>query len=227
MADKLTVVFDLDGTLVDTAPDLARAMNAVLKDHGRDAVPPGDVRHMVGQGARALMARGMAATGTPASENLLDQLFDEFIAHYVSDIAAHSVPFPGMTAQIERCRAEGFATAVCTNKAEGASHLLLKELDLSPLFDAVVGGDTIAVRKPDPEHIHEAVRRAGGQPGHAVMVGDSNNDIDAARNAGVPVIAVSFGYTDIPVRQLGPDATIDHYDEFWGALERVRPGSDL
>jgi phosphoglycolate phosphatase len=224
MSEILTVVFDLDGTLVDTAPDLAQAMNAVLKLHGRDQVPPSDVRHMVGQGARALMARGMAATGEPADDMLLDQLFDEFLEHYIANIAAFSVPFDGVVAQVERCRAAGFATGICTNKAEAASHRLLDELALTHLFDAVVGGDSIAVRKPDPEHIHETVRRAGGTRGHAIMVGDSNNDIDAARNACVPVIAVSFGYTDTPVRELGPDVTIDHFDEFWKALEQVRAG---
>ncbi len=222
MSEKLTVVFDLDGTLVDTAPDLAQAMNAVLQVHGRGHVPLETVRQMVGQGARALMAKGMAATGAPADDALLDRLFDEFLAYYIDHIADFSVPFPGMVAQLELCRDAGFAVGICTNKPEAASHRLLDELALAHHFDAVVGGDSLSVRKPDPEHIHETVRRAGGRTGHAIMVGDSGNDIDAARNASVPVIAVSFGYTQIPVRELRPDVTIDHFDEFWGALEQVR-----
>ena len=222
MKDKLSVIFDLDGTLVDTAPDLAQAMNAVLKMHGRGHVPLEDVRQMVGQGARALMAKGMAATGAAADEALLDRLFDEFLAYYIDHIADYSVPFPGMVAQLERCRDAGFAVGICTNKPEAASHRLLDALSLAHHFDAVVGGDSLAVRKPDPEHIHETVRRAGGRAGRAIMVGDSSNDIDAARNASVPVIAVSFGYTQVPVRELQPDVTIDHFDEFWGALDHVR-----
>ena len=122
------------------------------------------------------------------------------------------------------CTDAGFALGVCTNKPERASHLLLDQLDLSRFFSSVVGGDTLAVRKPDPEHIHETVRRAGGVSSRAIMVGDSGNDIDAARNADVPVIAVTFGYTETPVRDLGPDIAIDHFDEFWPALEQMRNG---
>ena len=224
MSKKLTIVFDLDGTLVDTAPDLAQAMNAVLEVHGRGHVPLNEVRQMVGQGARALMAKGMAATGAPADEAMLDRLFYEFRDYYIDHIADFSVPFPGVLAQLERCREAGLAVGICTNKPEAASRRLLDELAMSHLFDAVVGGDSIAVSKPDPEHIHETVRRAGGRAGHAVMVGDSANDIDAARNAAVPVIAVSFGYTQVPVRDLRPDVTIDHFDGFWEALEQVRLG---
>ena len=221
MTQKLTVVFDLDGTLVDTAPDLAAAMNAVLAKRDRAQVPLADVRHMVGQGARALMSKAMAATGEPADEPLLDELYDQFLAYYLNNIADHSTPFPGVTAQLERCLDAGFQLGVCTNKPEAASNLLLDELEMSRYFSAVVGGDSLEVKKPDPEHIHETVRRAGGTVGHAVMVGDSANDIDAARAAETRVIAVSFGYTQIPVRELGPDITIDHFDEFWPALERL------
>lgn len=221
MSDPLTVVFDLDGTLVDTAPDLAQAMNAVLGAHGRGHVPLTQVRHMVGQGARVLMAKAMAATGEPAAEPLLDQLFDEFLEFYLAHIADLSTPFDGVERELKRCADAGYALGICTNKPERASHLLLDQLDLSQYFGSVVGGDSLAIKKPDAEHIHETVRRAGGRAGHAIMVGDSSNDIDAARNARVPVIAVSFGYTATPVRELGPDIVIDHYDEFWEALART------
>lgn len=221
MSDPLTVVFDLDGTLVDTAPDLAQAMNAVLDAHGRGHVPLAQVRHMVGQGARVLMAKAMAATGEPAADPLLDQLFDEFLEFYLAHIADLSTPFAGVERELKRCADAGYALGICTNKPESASHLLLDQLGLSHYFRSVVGGDSLAIKKPDAEHIHETVRRAGGRAGHAIMVGDSSNDIDAARNARVPVIAVSFGYTQTPVRELGPDIVIDHYDEFWLALEQA------
>jgi len=221
MSENLTVVFDLDGTLVDTAPDLAQSMNAVLAAHGRGHVPLEHVRHMVGQGARVLMARAMEATGAPADGAQLDALYDQFLEHYLAHIADLSQPFPGMVAQLERCRDAGYQMGICTNKPESASLLLLEELELTGYFGSVIGGDTLEVKKPDPEHIHETVRRAGGRRGHAVMVGDSANDIDAARAAAVPVVAVSFGYTQTPVRELAPDVTIDHYDEFWAALEKL------
>lgn len=222
MTSPLTIAFDLDGTLIDTAPDLARAMNAVLADHGRAAVPLEDVRHMVGQGARALMKKGMAATGRPASESELDGLFDEFLAFYLANLSAESRVFDGVVDVLDRCRDAGHLLGVCTNKPEGASRMLLDDLGLAPYFQSVVGGDTLAVRKPDAAHITETVARAGGIVARSVMVGDSANDIDAARNTGVPVIAVSFGYTQTPVRQLGPDRVIDHFDGFWEALEALR-----
>lgn len=221
MPENLTVVFDLDGTLVDTAPDLAQSMNAVLAANGRGHVPLAEVRHMVGQGARVLMARAMEATGAPADGPLLDKLYDQFLEHYLAHIADLSEPFPGMVAQLDLCRAAGYQMGICTNKPESASLLLLEELELTGYFSSIVGGDTLEVKKPDPEHIHETVRRAGGRAGHAVMVGDSANDIDAARAARVPVVAVSFGYTQIPVNELGPDVVIDHYDEFWPALAKL------
>ena len=222
MTSPLTIAFDLDGTLVDTAPDLARAMNAVLADHGRAQVPLEDVRHMVGQGARALMKKGMAATGAPASEAELDGLFDEFLAFYLENLSVESRVFDGVVAVLDRCRDAGHLLGVCTNKPEGASRLLLDDVGLATYFQSVVGGDTLPVRKPDPAHITETVSRAGGDIARAVMVGDSANDIDAARNTGVPVIAVSFGYTQTPVRELGPDRVIDHFDAFWEALDALR-----
>ncbi len=222
MSERLTIIFDLDGTLVDTAPDLAAAMNRVLDRRGRGYVPLNKVRHMVGQGARALMAKAMAETGEPASEALLDELFVEFLDHYMNHIADLSMPYPGVIDQIERCREQGYRLGICTNKPEKATFKLLEELDLRHHFAAIVGGDTISVRKPDPRHLLVTMRRASGHIKRTVMVGDSENDILAATAAGIPCIAVTFGYTPQPVFNFKPSATIDHYDQFWDTLHRFK-----
>src|SRR5690606_15743820 len=220
-SQRPAIVFDLDGTLVDTAPDLTAAMNHVLGLYGRPAVPLQDVRRMVGQGARALISRGMAATGEPVDEAELDRLFHVFLDYYLANIADESRPFEGAIALIERCRDEGYGLGICTNKPEDASRILLEALDIAHYFEALVAGDTLAVRKPDPEPLLETIRRLGGNPARAVMVGDSINDIETARAAGVPVIGVTFGYTSTPMSALAPDVLIDSLDELWPALERL------
>ena len=223
MSSRPLLLFDLDGTLADTAPDLCPTMNAVLAKHGRPHVPQERVRHMVGGGARMIMARGFEETGTPADEALLDQLFHDFIAHYDQHIADESEVWPGLLPHLERLHGAGAGLAVCTNKVEHLSHKLLNELGLAPFFPVVIGGDTLPVKKPDPEHLLEAIRRLGGTPDHAVMVGDSAPDIDAAKAAGIPSICVSFGYTRVPVQELGADFIIHHFDEFPAALARALP----
>ncbi len=215
------ILFDLDGTLVDTAPDLAAAMNFVLQNNQRDHVPLEDVRHMVGQGARVLMQRGMAATGQPASETQLDQLFDQFLDYYLDHIADHSQLFPSVEDTLIKLRAAEAKLAVCTNKPEIASVKLLEELNLDGYFDAVVGGDTLPVRKPEAGHILGTLEKMGGNLSTSIMVGDSANDIDAARAAKVPVIAVPFGYTETPVDQLNPDLIVDHFDDLIPALLKI------
>jgi phosphoglycolate phosphatase len=221
MANSAAILFDLDGTLVDSAPDLARTMNVLLERRGRRPLTLDDVRHMVGQGAKVLMERAMAATGEPASARDIDRMFDEFLAYYNHHIADESRPFPGVREALERLTEAGCAMAVCTNKPEWPSRRLLEELGLDGYFGAIVGGDTLAVRKPDPGHLHECIRRVGAAPGRAIMVGDSRTDVDAARAAAVPVVAVTFGYTPQPVATFGPDVLIDHFDELWAALDRL------
>ena len=212
------VLFDLDGTLVDSAPDLAGAMNVLLERHGRSTLGLDRVRNMVGQGARVLMERAMEATGEPASAEQMDRLFDEFIVYYGEHIADHSVPFPGVREALGQLHDAGCPMGVCTNKTEALSRRLLDALDLSPYFTAVVGGDTLPVRKPDPEHVLETMRRVGGTPSTSFMVGDSRADVAAAKAAGVPVVGVTFGYTPEPVGTYGPDVTIDHFDQLADAL---------
>lgn len=215
------IVFDLDGTLVDTAPDLAAAMNHVLALHGRRAVPLDRVRHMVGRGARVLMARGFSETGAPAEDRVIEELYGEFLDYYLKNIAAASRPFSGLPGVLARLEGEAVALGVCTNKPESAAHALLQALGLGGHFGAVVGGDTLPVSKPDPATALETLRRLDADPAAAVFVGDSETDILTARAAGLPVIGVSFGYTEAPVETFGPDAMIDRFDDLPAAIEAV------
>jgi len=214
-----TILFDLDGTLADTALDLTETMNVLLARHGRDRVPHERVREMVGGGARKIMERGFAYTGEPASEELLDQLFEEFVAYYGDHLVDHTKLFDGLMPALDVLAQRGCKLGVVTNKVEGLSVEVIKLLGLDGFFPILIGGDTLPVRKPDPEPIFEAVARLGGDRSSTVLVGDSRFDIDAAKNANVGSIAVSFGYTDVPPAELGADRLIDHYDEFLPALD--------
>ncbi|HEY4344960.1 MAG TPA: HAD-IA family hydrolase [Parvibaculum sp.] len=220
---RATLLFDLDGTLADTAGDLCETMNVVLVEHGRRRVPESRVRHLVGGGARLLLERGFAETGEPASEALLDQTLKEFIAYYSAHIADHTKLWPGIEPLLVRLSDADVGLAVCTNKVEHLSRQLLAQLRIEQYFPVVIGGDTLPVKKPDPEHLFEAVRRLGGDLSTTIMVGDSETDIDAAKNARLPSICVSFGYTRIQVPELGADVVIDHFDEFPSALAKLLP----
>ena len=206
------LVLDLDGTLVDTAGDLIATLNVVLTDEGLKPVTRADAGHLLGAGARAMIQRGFQLNGAPLDEPTLDRLFARFIPLYTDSIAVHSRPFPGAVAALDRFAADGWRLAVCTNKLEGLSRRLLDELGLTSRFASICGGDTFPVRKPDAAHLLGTIERAGGIPASTVMVGDSRTDIDAARNAGVPVVAVTFGYTDRPVADYAPDVVIDRFD---------------
>lgn len=217
----LSLVFDLDGTLVETAPDLAGAMNAVLIANGRPPVPPAEVRHMVGRGARALIERGFEVTGGPVDPAALDGHFDHFIRYYVEHIADASVAFPDVMAVLTRLKAAGHRLGVCTNKPEGLAVALLDALDLSGFFSAVLGADTLDVRKPNPRHLSETVARMGGDMARAVMIGDSEVDAETARNAGVPSVIFTFGYTQFDPKTFGAAALLDGYDALEGALAEI------
>jgi phosphoglycolate phosphatase len=213
-----TVVFDLDGTLADTAPDLTAALNHALRVLGRPPVPAEDVRHMVGHGAKALLRKGLAATGE-VSAALVDEGFPIFLAHYEAHIADHSRPFPGVEQALAALEAAGIAIAICTNKLEGLTDVFLRAIGWGGRFAAVVGGDTLSVRKPDPAPLLEAIARAGGGP--AAFVGDSITDTDTARAASVPCVALSFGFADRPAGELGADRVIDHWDELLQTLSEM------
>ena len=217
----LTLIFDLDGTLVDTAPDLAGAMNAVLAAHGRPEVPLHEVRHMVGRGARKLIERGFAVTGAAADEAALDGHVAAFIEHYAAHIADGSAPFPGAREALAQLRADGHMLGVCTNKPEALTHLLLDRLGLSPHFSAILGADTLPVRKPDPRHLMETIVRAGGHPKRAGMIGDSRIDARAPKAAGVKLVIFTFGYSAFDPATFGADALLHGYDELPAALARI------
>lgn len=220
-----TVVFDLDGTLVDTAPDLTGALNRVLAEEGLAAVDRDQTRRMVGHGARSLIEAALKAAGAPPDQGRVSRLVGRYLAHYQAHIADESRPFDGVRETLEALRDGGVRLGVCTNKAFGLSEHLLDALDLRRYFASVVGGDTLLVRKPDPEHVIETVRRAGGDPRRAIMVGDSGPDFHAARGAGIPVILVSFGYGEVPAATFDADALVDHYDEMLPALRRLAPAA--
>jgi phosphoglycolate phosphatase len=215
------VVFDLDGTLVDTAPDLTRATNHVLALYGRRPVSKRDVTGLVGLGARALIRRGFAATGDPVEEDQIEKLFRLFLEFYAANIAIESVLYPGTKQLLDLCRESGIRLGICTNKPEALSRTLIAGLGLSDYFGAIVGMDTISIAKPDPRIYDETLRRLDVNGGRTVMIGDSETDVLTARAAGVPMIAVTFGYTPKPVKEFGPDYLVDHYDDMWPVIERV------
>jgi phosphoglycolate phosphatase len=213
-----TLIFDLDGTLVDTAPDLVAATNHVLAGLGLPGISEHALRPLVGHGARFMVEHAIGPGAAKLSEEERKRLLDRFLDYYTGNIAVGSRPFEGTVPALERFRGAGAKLAVCTNKTERISRMLLEALGMSGLFSAVAGRDTFPVFKPHPDHLLGAIELAGGDSARAVMVGDSRIDIATAKAAGVPVVAVTFGYTDIPVRELGPDKVIDHYDELEPAI---------
>ena len=218
MAKSSLIVFDLDGTLIDTAPDLVGALNFVLQREGLPLVPMASARAMIGAGARKLIERGLEVDGREVSAADLDRLTTDFIAYYKDHIADASVPFDGLHAALDTLEQQGFRFAVCTNKLEGLSKLLLEKLDMTGRFAAICGADTFGVSKPDPTIFRQTVAQAGGDMSRAIMVGDAGPDVGVARRAGVPVIGVTFGYTETPIAELKPDVVIGHMRELPGAV---------
>jgi phosphoglycolate phosphatase len=212
------VGFDLDGTLADTAPDLTAALNHALVALGREPVPAPSVRSMVGHGARALLAKGITATGA-FREELVDEGFPIFLAYYEAHIADESRPFPGVVAALDALTARGVKIAICTNKLEHLARRFVSAIGWDGRFAAIVGGDTTPSAKPNPEPLLFMVEQAGG--GRAAFVGDSISDTGAAIAANIPCVALTFGFTDRPPEELGADVLIDHFDQLVPALERL------
>ena len=213
-----TVVFDLDGTLVDTAPDLVATLNRILTREGIPPVAFDTARNMVGGGARVMIERGLAADGRQLERAAIDRLVADFITLYAAHIADHSRPFPELEPVLDQLSASGCNFAVCTNKLEWLSIKLLDSLALTGRFAAICGADTFGVAKPHPKLLMSTIARAGGVANSAVMVGDSATDVAAARAAGIPVIAVDYGYTDLPVDRLGADRVISALAELPAAV---------
>jgi phosphoglycolate phosphatase len=218
MTRSPTIVFDLDGTLVDTAPDLISALNVVLKREGLPPVPLHAARNMIGAGARKLIERGLEAEGRAMTVKELDRMTADFIAYYGEHIADASRPFEGLESALDDLAASGCRLAVCTNKLEWLSKRLLDQLGLTSRFAAICGADTFGVSKPDPVILQQTVARAGGEIASTIMVGDAGTDIGVARRAGVPVIGVSFGYTEVPIAELKPDRLIHHMRDLPAAV---------
>lgn len=206
-------VFDLDGTLIDTAPDLIDSLNHTIDAAGLAPVTFDDLTHLVGHGARAMIERSFALRGHPLDENDYPAMLDRFITHYQQGMPGKGAPYPGVIDAIGRLAASGWKVAVCTNKMEGLARRLIDSNGLTDHFAAITGGDTFTVRKPDAAHLMGTVERAGGDIRRTVMIGDSLNDILVAKNAGVPSLAVPFGYSDRPIAELEPSHIIAHYDE--------------
>jgi phosphoglycolate phosphatase len=227
-----TVVFDLDGTLVDTAPDLVATLNAIFAREGLPAVAYAAARNMVGGGARAMIERGLKADGRAPSIAEIDVLVKDFIAYYADHLADRSRPFPGLTAALDALAAADCRLAVCTNKLEWLARRLLDSLGLASRFVAICGADTFGLQKPNPELLQRTIAKADGRADCAVMVGDSVTDIATARAAGVPVVAVDFGYSETPVGELRPNRVIGTFDELpravfdlLGSNRAPRPGT--
>jgi phosphoglycolate phosphatase len=214
------LIFDLDGTLVDTAPDLHAATNHVLGLIDRKPISMAELRAFVGHGAMNLIERGVAATGDAVDQATLLELHKRFLDFYGDNVADHSVVFDGLLAVLDKAQASGLKMGVCTNKVEHLSLKLLTELNMMQKFGSLVGGDTLPVMKPDPTPLIEAATRLGVNPKNILMVGDSETDIRTAQNAGVPVLAVTFGYTSQHVSAFNPTHMIDHYDEAWPIIEK-------
>src|SRR5258708_5902025 len=218
MISARTIVFDLDGTLVDTAPDLINALNFILDREGLPAVPLHSARHMIGAGARRLIERGLELDGRSLGLEDVTRLTGDFIDYYAAHIADVSRPFEGLEDALDDLSARGYRFAVCTNKLEWLSKLLLDQLGLSSRFSAICGADTFGVAKPDPAILRQTIARAGGELSSSIMVGDAGPDIGVARRAGIPVICVEFGYTEVPIADLKPDRLINHMRELPAAV---------
>jgi phosphoglycolate phosphatase len=211
--NKPILIFDLDGTFADTAPDLLVSLNHCLEEAGLPAADPRDLMKYVGHGGRVMISRAMSAHGRTVKPDVLESMMGSFVAHYEAGMPGKTKVFDGAIDALDRFTQAGYIHAICTNKFEVMSRRLLDGLGVSHRFEAICGQDTFPYKKPDPRHLIETIRLARGDVENSVMIGDSVTDIDTAKAAGIPVIAVSFGYSDRPVAEYGPTHVIDHFEE--------------
>jgi len=216
-----TVIYDLDGTLIDSAKDMQMAVSHVLADHGLPAVTEEDVRFFMGQGSKVTMGKAFAKYGKALDEATLTAVTKEFVRYYEADPISNTVAFDGVAEVVARFARLGLKQGVCTNKFEKPSRMILEHLKLMPPIADVAGADTFPVRKPDPRHILMLVKRMGGDPKRTVMIGDSIHDVEAAHGAGLPAVLVSWGYTVKPPSELGAEAVIQRFGALPEALGRL------
>jgi len=217
-----TVVFDLDGTLADTSGDLIAAANACFRDMGEgDLLDPALDAGTALRGGRAMLRLGMGRLGRPDDDPLIDEYYQALLYHYARDIDTHTRLYDGAMAAVEELRARGFIVAICTNKPEALARELLTRLGIVDDFAAMLGADSLPVRKPDPEHLLETVRRAGGDPAQCVLVGDSDTDRNTSRAAGVPSVLVTFGPSGDDMSALAPEALLQRYSDLPDVVERL------
>jgi phosphoglycolate phosphatase len=213
------LVFDLDGTLVDSVPDLQAALNEMLRERGRRPLSALQVKSMVGDGVPALVAHALTASGADPAE--VATALPRFLEIYEANAARLTRPYPGVPETLRALRRRGYRTAICTNKPQKATLAVLGGLDLLPLFDGVAGGDRFPVKKPDPGHLLTLIAELGGRPAGAAMIGDNENDAASARAAAVPLVLMRYGYARVDPDILAPDALLDHFSDLPGALDRL------
>jgi len=216
-----TVIYDLDGTLIDSAKDMQVAVSKVLADHDLPAVTEDDVRIYMGQGSKVTMGKAFAKYGRALDDDTLSAVTREFVRYYEADPISNTCAFAGVAEVVARFGRLGLKQGVCTNKFERPSRMILEHLRLMPPIADLAGADTFPVRKPDPRHILMLLARMDSVPGRAVMIGDSIHDVEAAHAAGLPAVLVSWGYTTTPAHQLGAEAVIERFDALPHALEAL------
>lgn len=215
------MIFDLDGTLIDSVPDLCREISLFLNKHGRRALTESETVSIIGNGAAMMLRGAYKLTGEAVGESEMPALLDAWVRQYADAEMSLTCAFPRVPETLERLKTDGFKLAVCTNKPHKPTLAILKKLDLAKYFDVVLDADALPVRKPRPEPLWEAVKRMGGTNDSAVMVGDSEADADAARNAGFPVVLLTYGYSHVPFDEIKPDALIDDFGELPDVLKRL------
>ena len=221
---KSLVVFDLDGTLADTADDVVSAINHTLAPEGIAPLHLGAERYLVGSGGRALIKRAYAQAGRVLDDDALERVFQTFLKRYEANVAVHSQLYPGAQMALEELAAAGFNLAICTNKSYRPCCALLEALQITHFFSAICGNDSLPWSKPDPRALLGVVERAGGLQSRSLMVGDSRTDIDTAMAAAIPVVAVDFGYSDRPIAELKPDYVISTFEALIPIVrERLSP----
>ncbi len=215
------LIFDLDGTLIDSAPDVCASVNRVLTETGRRELTLIETKGLIGWGGRVLVEKALAMTGEEGTPDEVETVLQGFLATYAAHPAEHTRIFPGAVEALEKFKADGVKMGICTNKPTATTPPVLKAMGLDGFFSVVSCGDAVPHKKPDGRHVLTVIEALDATVEITAMVGDSENDITAAINAGVKSVAVTFGYAHVPVDELGADALIDHFRELPGALRKI------